>query len=319
MADVVLCYASEDAEVAGRLAAAVAGHGYTLWSEKDLEGSGGDITDRISLAKAAIVIWSKAAAASEWVRAEANFARGQNKLIQASADDRPPPLPFRPAEIVSISDWQGGDAHPGWRRISAGLEALCGPAGREKAGAVGPTGGKLSLSPVTGSPRRRRSTGLLAALTLALLAAVALATFLWTRDLAPAHRDPPLSIAASAPPVRPVPALEPEVAAPAVAVPVDEASPTEPATSEGQRPAGSTEAPPPRSTVETLRQSTVQVPPPRSTVEAPAGKAAPPPPTPATPRISREYSQNMRLFCERAGRGTPQCRTFARQLRDARR
>ena len=98
MAAVILCYASQDEAVAGRLAAAVAGLGYSLWSEDDLtaEGSGADITDRISPAKAAIVIWSEAAAASEWVRAEANFARGQKKLIQASVDDRPPPSTVEP-------------------------------------------------------------------------------------------------------------------------------------------------------------------------------------------------------------------------------
>src|SRR5688572_30455402 len=132
MADVILCYARDDAAAAGRLAAAVTQRGYWLWSETDLGSAGADITDRISGAKAAIVLWSEAAAASEWVRAEANFARGQKKLIQASADGRPPPLPFRAADMVSLSGWQGGEAHPGWRRIAAELEALCGAPGANR-------------------------------------------------------------------------------------------------------------------------------------------------------------------------------------------
>jgi hypothetical protein len=305
MADVVLCYASEDAAVAGRLAAAVAGQGYTVWSEKDLEGSRADITDRISQARAAIVIWSEAAAASEWVRAEANFARGQKKLIQASADDRPPPLPFRPAEIVSIADWQGDDAHPGWRRIKAGLEDLCGPAGAGKAAALGPGQATASPSHEPGSARRRRSTGLLAGLTLALLAAVAIATSLWMRDLAPVARQAqPPSVVAPDRPVTPAPAVEPNTAAPPAVSPPEDASPAEPASSGAERPTDSAGAPSSRGTVE--------APPPRSKAEAP-----PPPPT--GPRISRENSENMRLFCQRAGRGTPQCRIFARQLRNARR
>ena len=280
MADVILCYASEDAVIAARLAAAVAERGYSLWSEDELtEGSGADITDRISPAKAAIVIWSEAAAASEWVRAEANFARGQRKLIQASIDDRPPPLPFRPADMVSIADWRGDEAHPGWRRISAGLEALCGPAPAGKAASPGPARAVASPSRAPSPPGRSRGW-LVAGLTLALLAAVALATFVWMRGLAPVARQgqaPP--VAASDDPVTPAPAAAPKAAAP-------EAGP--------------------------LLEETLLPEPPTSGTE-------PPPPRPTGPRISRENSQNMRLFCERAGRGTPQCRTFARQLREARR
>ncbi len=295
MADVILCYASEDAAVAGRLAAAVAHRGYSLWSEDELtQGSGADITDRISPAKAAIVIWSEAAAASEWVRAEANFARGQKKLIQASIDARPPPLPFRPADMISIADWRGDEAHPGWRRISAGLEALCGPAPAGRAAAPTPARAAASPSRVPSSAGRRRGW-LVAGLTLALLAAVALATFVWMRGLAPVARQgeaPP--IAASENPVTPAPAAEPKAAAPASDPTLLEVLPPEPPTSEPGPPTRTAEAPPPRSRAEAL-------------------------PRPTGPRISRQNSQNMRLFCQRAGRGTPQCRTFARQLREARR
>lgn len=290
MADVILCYASEDAAVAGRLAAAVAHRGYSLWSEDELtQGSGADITDRISPAKAAIVIWSAAAAASEWVRAEANFARGQKKLIQATIDDRPPPLPFRPADMVSIADWRGDEAHPGWRRIRAALEALCGPAPARKAAAPAPVRAVGSPPPAP-APAGRRRGWLVAGFTLALLAAVALGTLAWMRDLAPITRQgqaPP--VAASDDRVRPAPAAEPKAAAPEADPTLLEVLPPEP-------PTRTAEAPPPRGRAEAV-----------------------PSPRPTGPRISRENSQNMRLFCERAGRGTPQCRTFARQLRNARR
>jgi hypothetical protein len=39
---------------------------------------------------------------------------------------------------------------------------------------------------------------------------------------------------------------------------------------------------------------------------------------PAVKRYSRKYSKTMRLFCQRSGRSTPQCRTFARSVRDQR-
>ncbi|HEX8225431.1 MAG TPA: hypothetical protein VF605_16575, partial [Allosphingosinicella sp.] len=33
-------------------------------------------------------------------------------------------------------------------------------------------------------------------------------------------------------------------------------------------------------------------------------------------RYSRKHSKTMRLFCQRSGRSTPQCRTFARSIRE---
>ena len=50
--------------------------------------------------------------------------------------------------------------------------------------------------------------------------------------------------------------------------------------------------------------------------EPPAAEPPRPAARPSGPRINRRNAENMRLFCERAGRGTPQCRTFQRQLRN---
>lgn len=300
MGDVILCYASEDAAVAGRLAAAVAAQGYSLWSEADLasDGSGGDVTDRISPTKAAIVLWSQAAAASEWVRAEANFARGQSKLIQTSADGRPPPMPFRSADVISIADWRGDAAHPGWRRISAGLEALCGPPSSAKAVAAAPIGPRASASSATPRAERRRIGWLVAGLTLALLVAIAITTFIWMRGLAPvADQDRAPPVTASQVPAAPAPVPESEADAAPADLPSEQLLASE-------APAGGAEPP------------TTGPGPPAAAAPPPTKSEATPPPRPAGPRISRENSRNMRLFCQRAGRGTPQCRAFARRLRD---
>jgi hypothetical protein len=54
-----------------------------------------------------------------------------------------------------------------------------------------------------------------------------------------------------------------------------------------------------------------------ATPAADVPKAAPPRPRPPRPRsrINRANSANMRAFCQNAGRGTPQCRAFSRELR----
>jgi hypothetical protein len=58
----------------------------------------------------------------------------------------------------------------------------------------------------------------------------------------------------------------------------------------------------------------VQQRPPAPVQQRPATQARPAP-SPSGGRINRRNSRTMRLFCERAGRGTPQCREFQRRLR----
>jgi len=126
MADVVICYAPENEATLRQLADAVAREGYGVW-HGDSAAPDVSVTDEVAAAKAVIVIWSEAAGASEWVKAEANVARGLKKLVQVSADGRPPPIPFDRAQVISVLTWQGEADHPAWRSIKAGIEALAGP------------------------------------------------------------------------------------------------------------------------------------------------------------------------------------------------
>ena len=131
MIDVFISYSRTNQALVRRLAEAVKAEGYSVWWDDELPPhlSYGDvITEKIGAAKAAIVVWSESAAASEWVRAEADVARGQKKLIQTSIDDRMPPMPFNQIQFASIGDWRGEDDHPGWKKVKASLAALCGAA-----------------------------------------------------------------------------------------------------------------------------------------------------------------------------------------------
>lgn len=127
------------------LARMIASEGYQVWWDADLPPhmSYGDvITAKIGAAKAAVVVWSETAAASEWVRAEADVARNQKKLIQTAIDDIIPPLPFNQIQCAMIGDWAGEANHPGWSKVRESLVALCGPRG------VGDTG-ELTNAPET--------------------------------------------------------------------------------------------------------------------------------------------------------------------------
>jgi hypothetical protein len=129
MADVFISYSRTNQPVVRQLAEAVKRLGYSVWWDDELPPhlSYSDvITDKIGSARAAIVVWSESAAASEWVRAEADVARTQRKLIQTSIDGRMPPMPFNQIQFAEIGDWRGEDDHPGWKKVRASLDALCG-------------------------------------------------------------------------------------------------------------------------------------------------------------------------------------------------
>ena len=132
MVDVFISYSRTDQALVRRLAEAVKRLGYSVWWDDELPPhlSYCDvITEKIGEAKAAIVVWSEDAAASEWVRAEADVARNQKKLIQTSIDGRMPPMPFNQIQFAAIGDWHGEEDHPGWTKVKASLEALCGAPG----------------------------------------------------------------------------------------------------------------------------------------------------------------------------------------------
>ena len=130
MVDVFISYSRANQAQVAVLAEAIEREGYSVWWDKELPPhlSYGDvITEKIAQARAAVVVWSRDAAKSEWVRAEADMARNQKKLVQTALDDVMPPLPFNQIQYAEIGDWQGEPDHSGWRKVKASLADLCGP------------------------------------------------------------------------------------------------------------------------------------------------------------------------------------------------
>jgi len=97
MSDVFISCARSSAPTAERVEAALTGLGYAVWRDTALpfhRPYPQVLEERLQAAKAVIVLWSRDAAASDWVRAEADFAREAKKLVQVSTDDTPLPMPF---------------------------------------------------------------------------------------------------------------------------------------------------------------------------------------------------------------------------------
>jgi TIR domain-containing protein len=183
MADVFISYSRGDQAAVRQLAEAVRREGYSVWWDEELppHRSYSDvITEQIDASKAAIVVWSAAAAASEWVRAEADLARNRKKLIQTSLDAHLPPMPFNQIQFAAIGDWRGETGHPGWCKVKESLAALCGPAGDDRP--VYP----LPAAPPPAPARAGRSRGpMAAAIALLLVVLAAVALFAWPRREAP--------------------------------------------------------------------------------------------------------------------------------------
>jgi len=82
VADVFISYAREDEAVARRLAKALRTAGFDIWWDADLPAhrAYSEVIERnLSEAKAVIVLWSKSATQSQWVRAEADYARNAGR------------------------------------------------------------------------------------------------------------------------------------------------------------------------------------------------------------------------------------------------
>jgi hypothetical protein len=129
MVDVFISYSRDNKARVADIAAAVTAAGYDVWWDAELppHRSYGDvITEKIGSAKAAIVVWSHTSAQSEWVRAEADVARNQKKLVQTAIDDVMPPLPFNQIQFADLRDWDGDPGHGAWRKVLMSLEELCG-------------------------------------------------------------------------------------------------------------------------------------------------------------------------------------------------
>jgi TIR domain len=147
MVDVFISYSRTNKDKVGQIARGIEAAGYTVWWDAELpphQSYGEVITAKIDDAKAAIVVWSAEAAASEWVRAEADMARNQKKLVQTALGDIMPPLPFNQIQYANLGDWNGEADHPEWRKVKQSLTALCGA--REAKPGDGP------VAPVAAAP-----------------------------------------------------------------------------------------------------------------------------------------------------------------------
>lgn len=127
MSDVFVSYARPDEAHAKRVAEALQQLGYQVWRDDELPAHrayADVIEERLRNAKAVVALWSAEAARSQWVRAEADAARGAGTLVQASLDGSLPPLPINQIQCADLKAWNGRAESPGWQKLVASIAAL---------------------------------------------------------------------------------------------------------------------------------------------------------------------------------------------------
>lgn len=140
MADVFISYKREEREKAKALAEAIVMRGYSVWWDVDLlpgDRFAKEIDAVIGKAKAAVVLWSKAAIESDWVIAEATEAKKRKILVPAMIETVEPPLYFRADHAVDLSGWDGDPESALLDPVIAAIEKRAGPPTEKKAAGAG--------------------------------------------------------------------------------------------------------------------------------------------------------------------------------------
>lgn len=111
MSDIFISYSSADRERARLFAQAFEQRGWSVWWDREIPpGRAYDdvIEEALGAAKCVVVLWSKTATASGWVKNEASDAMQRKVLIPALIDaDLKIPLEFRRLQAADLSRWQG--------------------------------------------------------------------------------------------------------------------------------------------------------------------------------------------------------------------
>lgn len=120
MADVFLSYAREDKERAEQIAQAMEAAGLDVfWDNEIPPGTtwADFIEQKLTQARALIVLWSEESTRSQWVREEARLGRDKGVLIPVMIDKCQAPFGFGEVQAADLSDWAGNTDDPRWRRF----------------------------------------------------------------------------------------------------------------------------------------------------------------------------------------------------------
>jgi len=132
MASVFLSYDRDDSDRARHFAHALEKAGHQVWWDLHVR-SGAQfskvIEEALKAADVVVVLWSRYAIDSAWVRDEAAAGRDTNRLVPVTIDGTEPPLGFRQFQTIDLSRWKGRGSPVQLRTLFADIESTTAPPG----------------------------------------------------------------------------------------------------------------------------------------------------------------------------------------------
>ena len=132
MADIFISYSQKDRDRVAPLVEALTAEGYDVWW--DLRIRAGQPFDReiermLRTVKAVVAVWSKHSVTSDWVRAEAAWAKRFGKLISIGIDgDLELPIQFQHINTQDMTGWAGVPDDPRFRKLAVDIRQVGEPA-----------------------------------------------------------------------------------------------------------------------------------------------------------------------------------------------
>lgn len=126
-----ISYKREEVAYAERVRRCLERSGYRVWWDRELQtGSvwAAEIDRQLAQASCVIVLWSRRASQSIWVRHEASAAMGRGTYLPAAIEELDVPDPFARVQAADLTGWDGRQDHPGFGALLRSLQIGLGDA-----------------------------------------------------------------------------------------------------------------------------------------------------------------------------------------------
>jgi hypothetical protein len=124
---IFISYKREEFAYASALRKRLETSGYVVWWDQALQTGGewaAELDQQLADSSCVIVLWSRRAAASPWMRHEASTAIGRAKYLPAKIETMDIPDPFGRIQAAELMGWDGSQTHSGFDALLQSLERI---------------------------------------------------------------------------------------------------------------------------------------------------------------------------------------------------
>ncbi|MGI9516542.1 MAG: toll/interleukin-1 receptor domain-containing protein, partial [Pirellulaceae bacterium] len=122
---VFISYGRADYESAKRVRKALVAAGHNVWWDDELLAAGkwsDQIEKALVNADAVVVLWSKNAEDSDWVRHESSISKVRGTLTNAQIGEANIPQLYRESQIVDLTGWNGSAEDPQFQKLTSSIQ-----------------------------------------------------------------------------------------------------------------------------------------------------------------------------------------------------